>query len=52
MFGFTQSFSGFGGLVVSVLASGTKDRGFKTGFSGEKILSAPSFGGKVKFGSH
>ena len=61
--------SGFGGLVVSVLTSGTQDRGFKpsqsrqifwyprsrvqtrpkpSDFSGEKILSAPSFGGEVQ----
>jgi hypothetical protein len=38
--------SGFGGLVVSVLASGTRVRGFKPGRS-EKILSTPSFGGEV-----
>jgi hypothetical protein len=41
--------SGFGGLGVSALASGTQVRGFKPGrirriFQGEKILSAPSFG--------
>ena len=45
--------SGFGGLEVSVLASGTRVRGFKTwpkpsDFSGEKILSTPSFRGEVK----
>jgi hypothetical protein len=45
--------SGFGGLVVSMLASGTQDRGFAPDrsrriFSGEKILSMPSFGGEVK----
>jgi hypothetical protein len=45
--------SGFGGLVVSMLASGTQDRGFSPGrsrriFSGEKILSMPSFGREVK----
>ena len=34
----------FGGLVVSMLASGTQDRGFD--FSGEKIHSMPSLGGK------
>jgi hypothetical protein len=33
-----------GGLVVSILASGTQVRGFKP----EKILSMPSFGGEVK----
>jgi hypothetical protein len=45
--------SGFGGLVVSVLASGTQDRGLKPGqsrriFRAKKILSTPSFGGEVK----
>src|SRR5215468_9839570 len=45
--------SGFGGLVVSMLASGTQVRGFKPGrsrriFQGEKILSMPSFGREVK----
>jgi hypothetical protein len=39
--------------VVSMLASGTQDRGFKPGrsgriFSGVKILSMPSFGREVK----
>jgi hypothetical protein len=39
--------------VVSMLASGTQDRGFKHGrsrriFSGVKILSMPSFGREVK----
>jgi hypothetical protein len=38
------STSGFGGLVVSMLASGTQVRGFKP----EKIPSMPSFGGEVK----
>ena len=43
----------FGGLGVSVLASGTRVRGFKPGqsrrnFQGEKILSKSSFGGEVK----
>jgi hypothetical protein len=44
----------FGGLVVSMLASGTRVRGFKPlpkslDFSGNgKILSMPSFGGEVK----
>jgi hypothetical protein len=33
---------GFGGLVISMLASGTPDRGFKPG------RSIPSFGGEVK----
>jgi hypothetical protein len=37
--------SGFSGLVVSMLASGTQVRGFKPS---EKILSMPSFGGVVK----
>jgi hypothetical protein len=46
-------FSGFGGLGVSVLASGTQVRGFKPGrsrriFKGGKILSTPSFGMEVK----
>jgi hypothetical protein len=50
---FKFRFSGFGGLVVSMLASGTQVRGFKRGrsrriFSGEKILSMPSFGGEVR----
>ena len=41
--------SGFGGLEVSVLAFGTRLRGFKPDRSrGEKILSTPSFGGEVK----
>jgi hypothetical protein len=45
--------SGFGGLVVSMVASGTQDHGFAPGwsrrnFSGEKILSMPSFGREVK----
>jgi hypothetical protein len=44
---------GFGGLVVSMLASGTQVRGFKPGqkpsdFSGQKIHSMPSFGREVK----
>ena len=44
---------GFGGLVVSMLASGTQVRGFKPGrnrwiFTGVKILSMPSSGGEVK----
>jgi hypothetical protein len=45
---------GFGGLVVSMLASGTQGRGFKPGRSRwiftnvKKILSMPSFGGEVK----
>jgi hypothetical protein len=45
--------SGFGGLAVSMLPSGTQDRGFKPGrsrqiFSGVKILKMPSFGREVK----
>jgi hypothetical protein len=45
--------SGFGGLGVSVLASGTQVRGLKHGrsrriFKGGKILSMPSFGREVK----
>jgi hypothetical protein len=44
---------GFGGLVVSMLASGSRVRGFKPGrcrwiFTSVKILSMPSFGGEVK----
>ena len=43
----------FGDLEVSVLASGTRVRGFKPGrsrriFRAKKILSTPSFGGEVK----
>jgi hypothetical protein len=46
-------YSGFSGLVVSMLASGTQDRGFKPGqsrwiFRAKKIRSIPSFGGEVK----
>jgi hypothetical protein len=37
--------SGYDSLVVSMLASGTQDRGFEPG---RKILSMPSFGGEVK----
>jgi hypothetical protein len=49
----TPKFSGFGGLGVSVLASGTQVRGFKPGrsrriFKNGKILSTPSFGREVK----
>jgi hypothetical protein len=45
--------SGVGGLVVSMLASSTRVSGFKPSrsrriFSGEKILSMPSFGSEVK----
>jgi hypothetical protein len=43
---------GFGGLVVRMLASGSRVRGFKPfkplDFSHVKILSMPSFGGEVK----
>jgi hypothetical protein len=44
---------GFGGLVASMLASGTQVRGFKPGrrlwiFTVVKILSMPSSGGEVK----
>jgi hypothetical protein len=43
---------GFGGLAVSMLASGSQVRGFKPGrsrwiFLYVKILSLPSFGGEV-----
>jgi hypothetical protein len=49
----TGQLSGFGGLGVSVLASGTQVRGFKPGrglriFKVGKILSTPSFGREVK----
>jgi hypothetical protein len=45
--------SSLGGLVVSMLASGTQDRGFKPGrnrriFLAKKIHSMASFGGEVK----
>jgi hypothetical protein len=36
---------GFGGLVVSILATGTRVRGFKPG---RKILSVPSCGEEAK----
>jgi hypothetical protein len=44
---------GFGGLVVSMLASGSLVRGFRPGrsrwiFTSVKILSMPSVGGEVK----
>ena len=45
---------GFGGLVVSMLASGTRVHGLRHGQSrwifrvSEQILSMPSFGGEVK----
>jgi hypothetical protein len=45
--------SGLSGLEASELAFGTRVREFEPGrssriFQGEKILSAPSFGGEVK----
>jgi hypothetical protein len=48
-----QNVVALGGLVVSVLATGPKVRGFKPGrgrwiFKGDKIRSTPSFGGEVK----
>jgi hypothetical protein len=45
---------GFGGLVVTMLASGSRVRGFEPDrsrwifFQCEKILCMPSFGGEVK----
>jgi hypothetical protein len=48
------SLDGFGGLVVSMLASGSRVRWFDPDrnrwifFRCEKILSMPSFGGEVK----
>ena len=47
------SFDGFGGLVVSMLASGTQVCGLKPSrsrwiFTDVKILSMPSSGGEVK----
>jgi hypothetical protein len=44
---FRCTFSGFGGLLVRMQASGTRDRGFEPGRS-ENIFSMPSFGGEVK----
>jgi hypothetical protein len=49
----TVNIDGFGGLVVSMLASGTQGRGFKPCrtrwiFTGVKILSMPSSGGEVQ----
>jgi hypothetical protein len=49
----TSQADGFGGLVVRMLASGSRVRGFKLGrnrwiFSVYKVLSMPSFGGEVK----
>jgi hypothetical protein len=48
-----SNLSGFGGLVISMLASGTQVRGFAPDrsrriFSAGKIHSMPSFGGEVK----
>jgi hypothetical protein len=45
--------SGFGGLGVCMLASGTQDRGFAPDrsrriFPAGKLHSMPSFGGEVK----
>ena len=50
---FTFRPNGLGGLVVSMLASGTQVCGFKPGrsrwiFTGVKILNMPSSGGEVK----
>ena len=49
----TPCIDDFGGLAVSMLASGTQVCGFKPGrsrwiFMGVKILSMPSSGGEVK----
>jgi hypothetical protein len=49
----TENIGGFGGLVVSMLASCSRVRGFKPGrsrwiFTSVKILSMPSFGREVK----
>ena len=51
--GLAGRLDGFGGLVVSMLASGTQICGFKPGrsrwiFTGIKIFSMPSSGGEVK----
>jgi hypothetical protein len=48
-----QICSGFGGLTVSMLLSGTQVHGFKPGrsrriFQVKEILNMPSFGGEVK----
>jgi hypothetical protein len=49
-----ESLSGFGGLVVSMLASGTQDRGFALDLSRrnfscrKKSTACISFGGEVK----
>jgi hypothetical protein len=51
---YTVREDGFGGLVVNMLASGSRVRGFELDrsrwifFRCEKILSMPSFGGEVK----
>jgi hypothetical protein len=50
---FLYSPGGFSGLVVSVLASGTQDRGFAPDrsrriFPAGKIHSMPSLGGEIK----
>jgi hypothetical protein len=50
---FSSCSDSFGGLVVSMLASGTQGRRFKPGqsrwiFTDVKILSVPSSGGEVK----
>jgi hypothetical protein len=52
-FYFLVCVSGFGGLAVSMLASGNQDRGFAPGrsrriFPAGKIHSMPSFSGEVK----
>ena len=49
----TSNVDGIGGLVVSMLASGTHVCGFKPGrslsiFTGVKIFNMPSSGGEVK----
>jgi hypothetical protein len=49
--------SGFGGLGVSTLASGTQVRGFKPDqsrriFQGEKFLNFASFGGEINMSVH
>jgi hypothetical protein len=50
----TSANDSFGGLVVSMLAAGSRVRGFEPDrsrwifFRYEKILSMPSFGGEVK----
>jgi hypothetical protein len=50
---FNKADDGFGGLVIRMLASGSRVRGFKPGrnrwiFLYIKILRMPSFGGEVK----